>query len=78
MASKLLGFCARVLRPVMEEVVQQQRREEDLRRAIMTPAEVQASVQEFIRAALPLFDQSAEDAMHPIHREWSPVRKTAS
>ena len=57
MASKLLAICARILRPVMEEVVRQQQREEEMERAAMTPAEVQARVREYICSMVPIFDE---------------------
>lgn len=66
MASKLLAFCARVLRPVMEEVVRQQWREEEARRAAMTPGEVQAAIDCYVRSVTAVLnlDEQARGTIH--------------
>ena len=66
MASKLLTLCARILRPVMEEAVRQQRAEEKARLAAMTPADIQAEVETYIRSVMPIFNQveRTKESMH--------------
>ncbi len=58
----LLGLAARLLRPVIDEIVRQQWEEDEARRAAMTPADVEA----YIRSVMPTFDQidRPKESMH--------------